>query len=325
MAPRADRRADLIHGGSWSAGAGPQLQPIYRNEIHGSSMLENRVYCHCCFLILSLFLLAGVHPSAFGQQALPAEEVVFQVDLVQVDGVARDAIALKRVPHHGADPGSRAELDRFNQTSNTQVHILETNAEINQLLNDQVARGGAEVLASLQLRAAVGREATYLIGGRQAIPVIEDSAGAGPALALNVDDQELIDESGILPQRPPRAIELGIRLAFFAVPLEDGKLRMRVNTRTRTLDFGQSTLRGGVFEPAIVSRFAQRYIDLEPGQSAVLTGLIGREMLSKLSNIAGLEKRRLFTRVRDQHDANPDTSLLAIVTPQLLRSESEGN
>lgn len=44
--------------------------------------------------------------------------------------------------------------------------------------------------------------------------------------------------------------------------------------RVQTMDFGNSTTRGGKFIPAIVTRQTNRSIDLKPGQSFAITGLL---------------------------------------------------
>jgi len=121
------------------------------------------------------------------------------------------------------------------------------------IIDQQIRRGGIDVLANLELHTTVGREATYLVGGRQAIPLIEDSTVVNVAATPDLADPLLAASSLVSGERPTRQLELGMRLGFLAVPLADGSLRMRAKTQTRSLDFGQATARDGVLEQFHIS------------------------------------------------------------------------
>ncbi len=66
------------------------------------------------------------------------------------------------------------------------------------------------------------------------------------------------------------------------IQLPNGLLRVRVKPRVQTVDFGNSTTRGGKFVPAIVTRQINRSIDLKPGQSFAITGLLNDQVVQLL-------------------------------------------
>ena len=276
---------------------------------------------------LLLFALT-LAPAAFTQQGDPngdPQQVVFEVRVVQANRQAQDAIGRERTQRGAVGPGSEAGLQRFRSTDLAQVHVLKETTASGVLVGDEVRGQRATELARLRLVTTLGAEATYLIGGRRPIQVITDPSEPAWARSGAPPDLPLPLRSGSPAERRRREVELGVRLVFSALMLPDGRLRTNIQARSRSVDFEQSTVRKGIFEPAVVNRLAERFVDLKPGQSAVLTGLLDRATLGKLALVPGLDQRRLLARVRAEHDAKPNTSLVLVVTPRLESAAGGGN
>ena len=159
------------------------------------------------------------------------------------------------------------------------------------------------------MTTTAGVEAHFLIGGRYSVPTIDDPSAT-----------PLAESDGTAKAAPalPRS-EFGIRLSMRPIPLPNGLLRVRVKPRVQTVDFGNSTARAGKFVPAIVTRQINRSIDLKPGQSFAITGILNDEIVQQLKRLPDLENRRLMKSILSARTRRPAGNLLVLVTPQSSR------
>ena len=121
-------------------------------------------------LLLCVIAFACV---AFAQPANEpgaADRVVFEVQLVQANRQAQDAIGRERKQRGNLAAASAQALERFRRTDLTRVHVLKDGTFGDALVGDQVRTQAASQLARLRLETAMGREAVYLIGGRYPTP-----------------------------------------------------------------------------------------------------------------------------------------------------------
>ena len=204
--------------------------------------------------------------SAGGQAQTAPQQVVFNVQIVQADTAAGNAFASKR---------ERQAVD-FNRTDQMNIHVLRENTPLDTLVAAQTRANAAELVSLPKMTTTAGAGnsfgwAHFLIGGRYPVPTIDDPAAPAGQPASNA--------------APLPTSEFGIRLTMRPIPLPNGLLRVRVKPRVQTVDFGNSTTRGGKFVPAIVTRQINRSIDLKPGQSFAITGLLNDQVVQQLTRV----------------------------------------
>ncbi len=301
------------------------------------------------------------------QDVRGADRVVFEVQLVQANTDAQNAIGRERKQRGDILPGSSRALASFRSTERTRVHLLKDDTVGDSLVGDQLQAQTANRLARLRLETRLGEEAVYLVGGRYPHPrtkierdetiarraptpiVFGGDPTASPPSSTGAASQSTTPPgmpplftpalpgsdgataaTSVPPLRTPPLPgdneaprgplqEFGARLSFSPIQMPDGSLRVRIRSIVRCVDFANSTVRNGFIEPATMLRTADRYQDVKPGQSFVLTGVFDRALLEDLVQIPGMETRRLLQQIRAAHDAQPDTSLVLVVTPRVFR------
>ena len=193
------------------------------------------------------------------------------MQIVQADAAARDAFASKR---------ERQAVD-FHRTDQMNIHVLADTTQLDTLVADQTRANAAELVSLPKMTTTASVEAHFLIGGRYPVPTIDDPSAA-----------PLTDSGGTAKAAlaSPKS-EFGIRLSMRPIQLPNGLLRVRVKPRVQTVDFGNSTTRTGKFVPAIVTRQINRSIDLKPGQSFAITGILNDEIVQQLKRVPDLEKQ----------------------------------
>jgi pilus assembly protein CpaC len=119
-----------------------------------------------------------------------------------------------------------------------------------------------KLLAEPRLLTVSGRQASFLSGGEQAIPV---PAGLGQ---IGVQFEEF-----------------GTRLSFVPIVLGDGKIRLEVEPEVSDLNPAFGTSISGVVVPGRTTQRVHTSIELEDGQTFVIGGLIQNQVRANTSKI----------------------------------------
>jgi pilus assembly protein CpaC len=169
------------------------------------------------------------------------------------------------------------------------------------------SQGLAQVLAEPNLLAENGKQASFLAGGQFPFPVVQGTSG-GVSGAVTIQFKEF-----------------GVRLNFIPTIMPDGKIRLQVAPEVSSLDFANGITISGFTVPAIDVRRVTTQVQLNPGQSFAIGGLLDNretETLQKvpyLSNIPVLGK--LFQSIQKTKN---NTELLVIVTPEIVEPIKAG-
>jgi pilus assembly protein CpaC len=159
-------------------------------------------------------------------------------------------------------------------------------------------RGVLQILAEPNLVTTNGKDASFLVGGEFPVPVVQGGANAGAVTIMFK--------------------EYGIRLTFQPNITEHNTIRMYVKPEVSTIDLTNSVLYSGFTIPALASRRMETNIELGPGQSFVIAGLIDERVTESMSKIPGLANipvlGALFKSRQDQKSA---TELIVMVTPEI--------
>jgi Flp pilus assembly secretin CpaC len=251
-------------------------------------------------LLASAFRVACLVASvvvAHPQNREPKGEVTFVLRFLQANQESRDTFATKREAIRGS-----LGQNSFERTDAMRVHLFGENSRLEEDLSSLKSRGSLEDLSTVRMRAPAGAEALWVVGGEDILPTIPvDGASAAPELREFRRD-------------------FGLRLSLVAWPLPDGRLRVRVRPTVTAVDFGQSTVRGGRFEPTLVSRRMDTYLDVKLGQSFAVTGALDTDLLAKLDRSEGVSNDRLFQAIDERHKARPGTSLVLLITPESVEA-----
>lgn len=158
-------------------------------------------------------------------------------------------------------------------------------------------QGLAEILAEPNLVTTTGKEANFLVGGEFPVPVIQGGAGVG---AVTIQFREF-----------------GIRLRFLPQLTAGGSVQMQVRPEVSALDFANAVSLSGFVIPALSTRRVETEVELLPGQSFVVGGLIDNRVTDTINAVPGLSKIPLLGRLfRSRSRDRTNTELLVLVTPE---------
>src|SRR5205823_11073491 len=156
--------------------------------------------------------------------------------------------------------------------------------------------GLAKVLAEPRLIALSGRQASFLDGGEQAIPV---PAGLGQ---IGVQFEEF-----------------GTRLNFIPIVLGNGKIHLEVEPEVSFLDPASGTVISGTVVPGRTTQRVRTTVELEAGQTFVIGGLIQRQVQASTQKVPILGDAPFIGTFFSSKSFNEtESELLVLVTPHLV-------
>ena len=154
-----------------------------------------------------------------------------------------------------------------------------------------------EILAEPNLVTTSGKEARFLVGGEFPIPILQGGAGAG---AVTIQFREF-----------------GIRIDFLPELTENGSIKMQITPEVSALDFANAVTFSGFLIPALSTRRIQTEVELMPGQSFVIGGLIDNRVQETINRIPGLSHIPLLGQIfKSRTKTKNNTELLVLVTPE---------
>jgi pilus assembly protein CpaC len=157
-----------------------------------------------------------------------------------------------------------------------------------------------QILAEPNLVTTNGKEASFLVGGEFPVPVLQ---GGGNSGAVTVQFREF-----------------GIRLSFLPTVTPNNTIKMYVKPEVSTIDIANSVSVSGVTIPALATRRMETNIELEPGQSFVIAGLIDdrvAESIQKIPGLANLPVLGVLFKTRTEKKSKSE--LVVLVTPEIVQ------
>jgi pilus assembly protein CpaC len=160
------------------------------------------------------------------------------------------------------------------------------------------SRGLLQILAEPNLVTTAGKEASFLAGGEFPVPVAQGGANAG---AITVQFKQF-----------------GIQIAFLPQVTHHGTVKMHVKPEVSSIDPSSGVQLSGFNIPALSTRRVETDIELEPGQSFAIAGLIDDRIAENLSRIPGLSSIPLLGEIfKSRAEEKSRNELVVIVTPEL--------
>ena len=159
-----------------------------------------------------------------------------------------------------------------------------------------------KVLAEPNLVALSGEEAQFLAGGEFPIPV-PNGIGGGTGIA-NVT----------IEYKP-----FGVSVKFTPFVLSENRIRIAVEPEVSEINNDNALELSGFAVPSLTTRRAQTVVELSPGESFMIAGLIQDEVVSNINSLPGIKEvpilGALFSSVSYQRN---ETELVLAVTPHLV-------
>lgn len=188
----------------------------------------------------------------------------------------------------------------FNLTDALNIFAFRPDLNLGAVVRALQQQGLLQILAEPNLVTSNGKEASFLVGGEFPIPVLQGGANAG---AVTIQFREF-----------------GIRLTFHPQLTENGTLKMSVKPEVSTIDLANSITISGFTIPALATRRIESTIELGPGQSFVIGGLIDERANESLSRIPGLASIPVLGELFKSRSINRSkTELLVMVTPETIQ------
>ncbi|HAX44990.1 MAG TPA: pilus assembly protein N-terminal domain-containing protein, partial [Bryobacteraceae bacterium] len=197
----------------------------------------------------------------------------------------------------GATEGTSSS---FTLTDALNIFAFRPDLNLGAVIRALQQQGLLQILAEPNLVTSNGKEASFLVGGEFPVPVLQGGANAG---AVTVQFREF-----------------GIRLTFNPQITENGTLKMSVKPEVSTIDLANSVNLSGFTIPALATRRIESTIELGPGQSFVIGGLIDDRANETFSRIPGLASIPLLGELFKSRSINrAKTELLVMVTPEMVQ------
>src|SRR5262245_4823882 len=157
-------------------------------------------------------------------------------------------------------------------------------------------QGLAKTLAEPRLVSLSGRQASFLDGGEQAIPV---PAGLG--------------QVGVQFE------EFGTRLNFVPIVLGNGKIHLEVEPEVSVLDAASGTSISGTIVPGRLTQRVRTTVEIETGQTLVIGGLIQRLTNATLTRVPVLGALPFIgTAFSTKVFQETESELIVLITPHLI-------
>lgn len=207
-----------------------------------------------------------------------------------ISGLAADATAAYTL----ADADTFRGTQGFFWSSNANHRA---GAVINALERD----GLVKTLAEPNLVAISGEEAEFLAGGE--IPVITPSATGAGAVATATTEYK----------------PFGVSVKFTPDVLSQNRIRMIVQPEVSEISNANSIVMSGFTIPSITTRRAKTTVELAPGESFMIAGLIKDNTRSSIDQLPGVKELPVLGALfRSTEFQRNETELVISVTPYIV-------
>ncbi len=164
-------------------------------------------------------------------------------------------------------------------------------------------RGVLQILAEPNLVTTNNKEANFLAGGEFPVPVVQ---GGGNNNAVTVQFREF-----------------GVRLSFLPVVTPHNTIKLHVKPEVSSLDYTNGVTLSGFTIPALSTRRMETDVELRPGQSFVIAGLIDDRVTETMQKIPGLAHIPVLGAFfKSKSESKTKTELVVLVTPEITDMQS---
>ncbi len=175
-------------------------------------------------------------------------------------------------------------------------------AGLNAVIRALKNTGQYRSLAQPNLVTREGQEATFLAGGEFPFPVIQGGGGGNASSAVTIEWREF-----------------GVLLNFTPSITNAGNIRLSVSPEVSSLDFANGLTFEGFNIPTLLVRRVETDVELKPGQTLAIGGLLDDRMMEDVDKIPLLGDIPILGFFFKSEMARQErTELLVLVTPHIL-------
>lgn len=160
------------------------------------------------------------------------------------------------------------------------------------------------LLATPNLSATSGSEASFLAGGEFPIPVVSGSTGFQTVTIIYK--------------------VFGVRLKFTPTVMESNIINIKVAAEVSSLDFENGVTLSGFQVPALISRRSETTVELKEGEFLVMGGLLTNELAKTVSKVPVLGHIPVLGKLfSSEKFLDKESELLITLSPRIVYSMSE--
>ncbi len=157
-----------------------------------------------------------------------------------------------------------------------------------------------KLLAEPNLVAISGEEAEFLAGGEIPIPVVQNTSGSTPNISIEY--------------KP-----FGVAIRFTPFVLSENRIRMAVQPEVSEISDQNAVIISGFSIPSINTRRARTTVELSPGESFMIAGLIKDELTAQVDQLPGAKELPVLGALfRSSSFQRNETELVIAVTPYVV-------
>jgi pilus assembly protein CpaC len=277
-----------------------------------------------------IFLTGSVASDAASDAALKmaslyAKDVVNSLVVVPVHGkqvqlklriVEVDRTRLNQVGVNIFSPGvgntmASASTQQFSSTAtgsgsslavSDPLNIFMYNSKLNVgvTMQDLEQKQILQVLAEPTLTTLSGLPASFLSGGEFPFPVVQGGTGNSTAISIQF--------------RP-----FGVKVEFTPTVNADGSIRIKLSPEVSTLDYSNAVTISGFTIPALSTRRAETQVEIQNGQSFVVSGLLDHRTTEIMSKMPGIAEIPILGQLfRSKNFSHSVVELVIIVTATVV-------
>ena len=207
----------------------------------------------------------------------------------------------------GKDPTTGLPAQQsFSITDALNIFAFRPDINLGAFIKALQAENILEILAEPNLVTTSGKEASFLVGGEFPIPILQ---GGGNAGAVTIQFREF-----------------GIRLGFNPFITENNTIKMHVKPEVSSIDTSNAITLSGFSIPALSTRRVETDIELAPGQSFVIGGLLDQRVQAAFNKLPGLGDIPLLGQLfRSRDDRKSRQELVILVTPEITNPLNPGD
>lgn len=182
----------------------------------------------------------------------------------------------------------------------TDLDIGQFEAQIKALETQNVL----QILAEPNLVTSNGKEASFLVGGEFPVPILQSTQSNAITILFK---------------------EFGIRLRFTPTITPNRTIKLALNQEVSTIDSANSITLGGFFIPALSTRRAETNVELQPGQTFLVAGLLDNRDTNQFMKIPFIGDIPILGKLfQSKRENKTNTELVMFVTPEIARAIPAG-
>lgn len=242
-------------------------------------------------------------------KVISGQQVMLRVRVGEVERSAMKTLGFNVAGRKGANFGFSSNFGSVSSTTGDALgavsgaliggNITSGSLNLGAQLEALEQQGLFKVLAEPDLVAMSGEKAEFLAGGEFPIPVVQ-VAGNGVLTTIEFK-------------------QFGVAVQFIPFVLSDNRIRISVQPEVSEINQSESTTTNGVTIPGLTTRRAKTTVELAPGESFMIAGLLSDRLNSTINQIPGAaEIPILGALLRSTQYQRDETELVIAVTPYIV-------